>query len=92
MGELSDYFIQKYSKRSSESEDMMKKTKMKNAILSLCDTLLKPGDELILEVIPRDLEYALLVFNEEPLKSTVIVSQLSETLFSVKFVEMDIGL
>jgi hypothetical protein len=92
LGELSDYFVQKYSKRSSKSEDMMKKTKVKNAILSLCDTILKPGDELIIEVLPKDLEYALLVFDEEPLKSTVTVYQISETLFSVKFIEMELGL
>lgn len=91
MGELTDYIVQKYSKNSSASEDMMRKTKVKNTILALCDTYLKPGEEFVFEVLPRDLEYALLVFNEEPLKSTVTVSQIAETLFSVKYIEIDLG-
>ncbi len=91
MGELLDYVVQRYSKNSSASEDMMHKTKTKNKILALCDTYLKAGDELIFEVLPKDLEYALLVFDEEPLKSTVTVTQIAETLFSVKYIEMDLG-
>lgn len=92
MGELLTYLTQKYSKNNAETEDIMRKTKIKNTIVSMCEGYLHEGDELIFEVLPKDLEYALPVFNEEPLKSTVEVSQISETLFSAKLIEIDLGI
>lgn len=88
MGELIDYFVQRYSKNTSESEDMMKKTRVKNTLSAMSETLLKPGDTLEFEVLPKDLPYVMLVVDEEPLKSTVTVEQVSESLFQMKLIEL----
>ena len=91
MGELTNYLLQKYSKGNTGTEDIMRKTKVKNKLLEVCEMYLNPGDELILEVLPKDLEYVMLVFNEEPLKSTVMASQIAENMFSVRYIEVELG-
>lgn len=88
MGELLDYFAQRYSKNTSESEDMMRKTKVKNTLSAMSETLLGHGKILEFEVLPKDLPYVMMVIDEEPLKSSVIVEQVSESLFQMKFIEL----
>ena len=37
MGELLTYLTQKYSKNNAETEDIMRKTKIKNTIVAMCE-------------------------------------------------------
>lgn len=90
MGELFDYFKQRYFKSSSETEDIMRRTKVKNALVVMQEELLKEGDVLTFEVLPRDLEHVLVVVGEDPLKSSVIVNQIAPSLFEMKLIEVSI--
>jgi hypothetical protein len=92
LGELLDYVAQRYSKNNSASDDIMRKTRIKNVIAGLCDTYLKAGCTLEFEVLPRDIEYAMSVFDEEPLKSTVVVTQVSDSLFHARLIELDVAM
>ncbi len=90
MGELYDFYKQKYSKSTTETEDIMRRTRVKNALVVMQEELLKEGDTLTFEVTPKDLEHVLIVVGEDPLKSAVSVAQISPTLFEMKLIEMDI--
>lgn len=90
MGELSEYLKEKYSRKRTSSEDLMHKNRVKNHIVSLVRKYLNPGDTLIIEALPRDIEYTMLVFNEEPLKTEVRMEQISESLFAVRLVELEL--
>ena len=90
MGELFDYMKERYSKNTSESMDMMRRTQVKNKINALCNKYLHDDETLIFEVLPKDLPYAVMVFDEEPLKSTVQITQLSKSLFSAKLIEFNL--
>lgn len=71
---------------------MMGKQRIKNAISGLCEQYLKePKDELTFEVLPNELTYAIEVVMEEPLHSNYVINQISETLFTARLRELDIG-
>lgn len=86
MGEISEYLKEKYFRsHNSETKEHMYKQKVKNAILNICDDNLEDeDDELIFEVVGKDLTYAVSVINEEPIYSKYIITQKSDTLFSAK--------
>lgn len=94
MGELLDCFKERFTKDNrSETKDMMNKQRVKNAITDLCAGYLsEAGDEFIFEVSPKDLPYAVVVINEEPLKSKYVIMQISDSLFSAKLQEIDLGI
>lgn len=91
MGELVDYFKNKYKKNVSSSEDQKNKTTVKNAISDLCDEYLKNvGDVFRFEVLPKDLPFMVTVIDEEPLKSKYIINQISKTIFEAILREVEI--
>ena len=82
MGELLDYFTGRMKKKVPYSEYQMLKTLVKNTISNICEEHLKDvGDVLTFEVLPKDLSYAVMVIQEEPLKSKYDISQISKTNF-----------
>mgnify|MGYP007034298168 CR=1 FL=1 len=91
MGELLDYFKEKYMKSDSgNTKDLMRKQKVKNEILRICDKLIESSDEVLtFEILPQDLPYVAEILDEEPLKSKYQIIQISDTLFSAKLVEME---
>lgn len=92
MGELMDYFKNKYYKKNvSNSEDNMNKTNVKNTISELCEEYLKDvGDVFTFEVLPKDLPYVVAVIDEEPLKSKYVINQINKTLFEAMLKEVEI--
>jgi len=92
MGELMDYFREKYSKNDrSETKDMMGKQKVKNTISDLCEKYIQDSeDTFTFEVLPSDLSYALSVVNEEPLKSKYLIYQISDTLFIARLKSLEL--
>lgn len=91
MGELLEYFSGKFKKNASASEEQMMKTRVKNAISDLCDKHLKDvGAIFIFEVLPNDLPYAVMVIEEEPLKSKYVINQIDKTLFQAELREVEI--
>lgn len=91
MGELWEYFKNRYKKNISNSEDQMNKTTVKNTIAELCDEYLKDvGDVFKFEVLPKDLPYVVTVINEEPLKSKYIINQISKTMFEAILREVEL--
>lgn len=93
MGEFTEAFKKKYARqRNSEIADKIAKQRVKVSILNLCDTYIKQyGDVLVFECTKNDLQYVVVAVNEDPLKSKYFIQQLSETLFSARFVELDLG-
>lgn len=91
MGELYEYFKSKFKPTSNESDEQMNKTTVKNTISNLCEEYLKDvGDVFTFEVLPKDLQYATTVIDEEPLKSKYIINQISKTLFEAMLKEVEI--
>ena len=91
MGELLDYFSGMFKKESLYSEDQMAKTLVKNTISGLCDEyLLDVGDVLTFEVLPNDLSYAVMVIDEEPLKSKYIINQVDKSMFQASLREIEL--
>ena len=91
MGELFDYFAGKYKKKSLYSEDQMAKTLVKNTISNLCEEyLVNIGDVFTFEVLPRDLSYAVMVIQEEPLRSKYNINQVSKSMFQASLKEVEI--
>lgn len=91
MGELLDYFLSVSKKKTVYSEDQMEKTLVKNTISNLCEEYLdNVGDVFTFEVPPKDLSYAVIVIQEEPLKSKYDINQVSKTVFqaSLRVVEI----
>lgn len=91
MGELTDYLIGKLKKKTVYSEDQMAKTLVRNTISKLCEEyLVNVGDVFTFEVLPKDLSYAVIVVQEEPLKSKYEINQISKSLFqaSLRVVEI----
>ena len=90
MGELLNYFVDRFKKQSLYSEDQMARTLVKNTIASLCEEhLVNVGDIFTFEVLPRELAYAVMVVDEEPLRSKYDITQISKTMFqaTLKVVE-----
>ena len=94
MGELLDCFKERFTKDNrSETKDMMNKQRVKNAIADLCNAYLSDiGQEFIFEVSPKDLQYAVVVIDEEPLKSRYTIMQISDSLFSAKLQEISLDM
>lgn len=92
MGELLDYVKGRLSKQDkSTTQDMMEKSKVKNAVRDLCDTHLEEaGDVFIFESSSKDLPHVLSIITEEPLVSKYNIIQISPTLFSVKMKEIEL--
>lgn len=94
MSELSEYFRERYTKNdNSSAKDIMSKQRVKNTIINLCDEYLKDADdELTFEVLDRELENAVIVINEEPIKSRYFITQISNSLFTARLQEIEIGI
>lgn len=92
MGELYNYFKEKYSKKNNnEIKDMMNKQRVKNEIIKQCSEYLKEvGDEFTFEVIPSELQYVVEVITEEPLKSQFNITQISNSLFIASLKELEL--
>ena len=92
MGEISEYFKNKYFKNNNtEAKEYMHKQKVKNSILSLCDSyLVEAEDVLEFEATGKDLTYAVIVINEEPLRSKFVISQITDTTFYAKLREIEL--
>ena len=93
MGEVLDWVKERYFGGNSKSatRDLIKKQKVKNAIVDICNkNLTKAGDTLEFEINPNDLQYATAVISEEPLKSKYLIYQISETMFSARLQELDL--
>lgn len=91
--ELFDYFKEKYSKGDkNETLDQMNRQRVKNTISKLCKEYLKQaGQAFTFEVSPKDLPYAIVAIEEEPLKSMYNIVQTSETLFVASLKEISFG-
>lgn len=82
MGELLDYLNQRYSNKNSVSEDVYQKVKVKTALYSTLSKYLSgTEDSLIFEVAEKDLPYAVIAFEEDPIKSSYIIEQISPNTF-----------
>lgn len=92
MGEITEYLKEKYSKsHNSESKEMMNKQRVKNQILSACDTYLQDvDDEFTFEVLGNDIQYAVVVIGEEPIVSKYHIVQSTNTLFIAKLREFEL--
>lgn len=89
MGELLNYFSEKFKKQTPYSEDQMAKTLVSNTIMDLCDEYLTEiGDVFTFEVLPKDLAYAVMVIQEEPLKSKYDIMQAGKSLFRASIKEV----
>lgn len=92
MGELFDYFKDKYSKQDkSATQDMMEHSKIKNAVCDACDAHLKvAGEEFQFEVSSKALPHVVSVILEEPLRSKYDIVQISPTMFSARLKEIEL--
>lgn len=92
MGELLDYFKEKYSSSDkNKSKGLMEKQRVRTAIEGVCEKYLKDtGDTFVFEVSPKDLPYAVMVIAEEPLISKYSIVQISESMFSSQLKTLDI--
>lgn len=93
MGELKDYFKDKYSRSGNKSvmQDSMAKQRIKNSIVSVCEKYLhEAGAQFTFEVTDRDLPYALAVIDEEPLRSRYNIIQTGSNLLCASLKEIDV--
>lgn len=92
MGEISEYLKEKYSKsHNSETQELMNKQRVKNSILSVCDEFLEDADDVLtFEAVGKDIQYAIAVIVEEPIKSKYNISQISDTLFVAQLKEVEL--
>jgi len=76
MGEITEYLKEKYAKsHNSQTQELINKQRVKNSILSACDTHLKEaGDKLLFEVVGKDLQYVAIVVIEIERKSSGLSS------------------
>lgn len=92
MGELLDYFKEKYSSSDkNKSKALMEKQRVRTAIEGICEKYLKDADDtLTFEVSSKDLPYAVMVISEDPLISKYEIYQISESMFSAYLKTLDI--
>lgn len=93
MGELLDYFKEKYSKAGSRSamQDSIAKQRIKNSIVTVCEKYLtEAGAQFTFEVSDKDLPYALAVIDEEPLRSRYNIIQTGANLLCASLKEITI--
>ena len=89
--ELFEYLKERYSKNNDKDVTLenMNRQKIKNTISDLCkEYLTKAGQVFEFEVSKKDLPYAIVVIDEEPLKSLYSIEQISETLFHATLKEI----
>lgn len=85
-----DFLKSRLNKTESQTNDIIKKTRVKNSISSICDTHLKDvGDVLRFEVSDEDLPYAVMVIDEEPLNSKYFIMQVDKTMFEASLKELE---
>lgn len=92
--ELFDYFKERYSKNNDKDAtlDQMNRQRVKNTISKLCkEYLTQAGQIFKFEVSLKDLPYAIVAIEEEPLKSMYDIVQISETLFVANLKEISFG-
>lgn len=92
--ELFDYFKERYSKNNDKDVtlDQMNRQRVKNTISKLCKKYLtQAGQVFKFEVSLKDLPYAIVAIEEEPLKSMYDIVQISETLFVANLKEISFG-
>ena len=66
MGDLSQYFKERYSKNTSDTKDIMTRQRVKNAIVNICEeNLRESGDTLVFEALSRELPYVVSVVTDE---------------------------
>lgn len=95
MSEFTEALKDKYKKGSNNQEnvDRMNKQRVKSSILRQCETYLSNADdEFTFEVLKGELPYAVEVINEEPLKSKYVITQMSESIFTARLLEIDISI
>lgn len=92
MSEFSEAIKQRYFKpKNAEVQDKMNKQRVKTTILALCEKYIhEAGEVLTFECGAKELQYVVEVVNEEPLKSKYNIFQISETLFEVSLVEIEL--
>lgn len=91
MGEFSDYLKEKYSKKDDKNVtlDQMQSQRVQNTISSLCKKYLtEPGQVFRFEVALKDLQYVIVVIDEEPLKSMYDIMQITEIIFEARLKEL----
>jgi hypothetical protein len=91
--ELFDYIKEKYSKSGEKSAtlEQMSRQRVKNTISNLCKKYLQEaGQVFTFEVTRKDLPYAIIAIDEEPLKSMYNIQQISETIFQVSLKELEL--
>lgn len=91
--ELVDYFKTRYSRSEDKREtlDQMNMQKIKNQISLLCEKYLtESGQVFTFEVTKKDLQYVIVVIDEEPLVSLYEIAQISETLFQARLRDLDL--
>lgn len=89
--ELFDYFREKYSKDNDKdiTLEQMNRQRVKNGIFNLCkEHLTEAGQVFKFEVSQKDLPYAIVAIDEEPIKSMYDIMQISETLFVANLKEL----
>ena len=92
--ELFDYFKERYSKNNDKDATLYQKNRqrVKNTISKLCkEYLTQAGQVFKFEVSLKDLPYAIVAIEEEPLKSMYDIVQISETLFVANLKEISFG-
>ena len=93
MNELLDYLKEKYGKKQSISQNMITKTSVRNSISKICEEYLEDANYiLVFEVDPKMLEYAVMVIDEEPLRTKYVFTQVSKTLFQAELREVEIDI
>ena len=94
MGEFSEAVKQRYFKpKNAEIAEKMKRQRVKSAILSTCEKYLQSdGDVLTFEVLKGELPYVVEAITDDIIKSRYIISQVSESIFTAKMIEVDLDL
>ena len=91
MSELLDYLKEKYSKNNDKDVtlEQMNRQRIKNTISAVCKQyLVEAGQVFQFEVSKKDLPYAIIAIDEEPLKSMYDIIQVDETLFVASLKEI----
>lgn len=89
--ELFEYFRERYSKDNDKdiTLEQMNRQRVKNAMFNVCkEHLTGAGQVFKFEVSKKDLPYAIIAVDEEPLKSMYDIVQVSETLFEANLKEI----
>lgn len=91
MGEISEYLREKYFKsKASDNLEVMRKQRIKNSILTLCDEYLtEVGQVLTFQVEVADSSNASMAILEEPLVSRYTINQTSNTMFEASIREIE---